>query len=89
MKFDLDECRDCRTGPILKYVEGHSRGIACLHADGNRMATGSSDKSIKIWDIETGQCIMTLNGHADLVRTVQIEQNLAVSGSYDESVRIW
>ena len=53
------------------------------------MATGSSDKSIKIWDIETGQCIMTLNGHADLVRTVQIEQNLAVSGSYDESVRIW
>jgi len=31
--------------------------------DGRRLATGSSDRSVKIWDAESGQKLLTLLGH--------------------------
>jgi len=36
----------------------------------NRIVSGSSDKSIKIWDAETGSLLKTLNGHTNWVESV-------------------
>ena len=32
---------------------------------GNKLASASSDNTIKIWDIATGKCEQTLLGHED------------------------
>ena len=31
--------------------------------DGKNIASGSDDKTIKIWNAQTGQCVSTLTGH--------------------------
>jgi len=32
--------------------------------DGKQIASGSSDKTIKIWDSQSGDCQSTLTGHS-------------------------
>ncbi|EPZ33671.1 hypothetical protein O9G_000446 [Rozella allomycis CSF55] len=77
------------SGECLRTLEGHSRGIACLHSDGRQILTGSSDTTAKLWDLETGACINTYRGHSELVRTVQVDQAAFVTGSYDRSILVW
>ena len=38
--------------------------------DGKRLATGSSDRTVKLWDAATGQETLTLKGHSDSVVSV-------------------
>jgi WD40 repeat protein len=33
--------------------------------DGKNIASGSRDKTIKLWNAQTGQCVSTLTGHSD------------------------
>lgn len=34
-------------------------GLA-FSADGQRIVTGSTDETIKLWDVQTGECLKTL-----------------------------
>ena len=46
---------------------GHQRYINALCVlPGNKLASGSNDKTIKIWNIATGKCEQTLLGHERL-----------------------
>ncbi|CAG8645952.1 377_t:CDS:10 [Funneliformis caledonium] len=45
----------------MASLEGHSGSITCLHFENNHIVSGSSDKTMKHWDMETGQCILTLD----------------------------
>ncbi|MCK4650541.1 WD40 repeat domain-containing protein, partial [Candidatus Babeliales bacterium] len=57
------------------------------------LASGSDDKTIKIWDIETGQCIKILMGHTEFIRAVKFHPNpklkILASGSNDKTIKIW
>jgi WD40 repeat protein len=57
-----------------------------------RLASGSSDKTIRLWDPETGKCLTgLLKGHSDFVYSVAFSPDgkwLAL-GSGDHTVRIW
>lgn len=47
-------------------LKGHSSIVYCLSYNnpyGNKVATGSFDKTCKIWSAETGECLLTLNKH--------------------------
>lgn len=58
--------------------------------DVNILASGSVDKTIKIWDINTGQCLQTLEGHTeDILSLVFIDDTTLASGSRDGTIRIW
>lgn len=79
-----------RRGRCTKKVfQGHSDGIMCLQFDDNMLATGSYDRTIKIWDIESGQEIRTLVGHDLGVRALMFDDQKLISGSLDKSLKIW
>jgi WD40 repeat protein len=59
--------------------------------NGQYLATGSGDRTIKIWDIETGQILQTLTGHLNRVLSVSYSPDgkLLISGSGDETIKLW
>ncbi len=77
----------------VKTLTGHSdwvRSVA-ISPDGQTLASGSSDRTIKIWNRSTGKLIRTLTGHSDTVNSVAFSpdgQSLA-SGSDDNYINIW
>ena len=58
-----------------------------IHND--MLFTGSSDNTVKIWDIKTLTCIQTLTGHYDWIRCMIIHNNALFTASYDHTVKIW
>ncbi|KAL2886900.1 Vegetative incompatibility protein HET-E-1 [Ceratocystis lukuohia] len=77
----------------LRTLEGHADMVASVtfSNDGQRLASGSGDKTVKIWDATSGACVQTLEGHAKVVTSVTFSndgQRLA-SGSWDNTVKIW
>ncbi|XP_003738353.1 lissencephaly-1 homolog [Galendromus occidentalis] len=55
------------------------------------LASGSRDKSIKIWDASTGQCLLTLTGHDNWVRDLKFHPGgkYLLSASDDKTVKVW
>ena len=63
----------------------------CFSADGTRIASGSADKSVKVWDAATGEAVLTLEGHSGRVTSVcfSADGTRIASGSADKSVKVW
>ncbi|KAN0065163.1 Lissencephaly-1 [Thecaphora frezii] len=59
-------------------------------APGQFIATGSRDKTIKVWD-SAGQCLKTLSGHDNWVRGLAFAPNgkFLLSVSDDKTMRVW
>lgn len=55
------------------------------------IATGSADKTIRLWDPSTGKCTRVLHGHSGAVRGLAVHPTkpLLVSVSSDRTVRLW
>ncbi len=74
-------------------LSGHSSFVNSLaiSPDGKILASGSWDKTIKIWNLETGEFIGTLTGHSDRVNSVAIsgDGKMLASGSSDETIKFW
>ncbi|QSL65103.1 hypothetical protein MERGE_002408 [Pneumocystis wakefieldiae] len=45
----------------IATLESHMDEITALHFIGNVLVSGSSDKTLKQWDLETGKCVQTLD----------------------------
>ena len=46
----------------------------------NTIASGSNDKSVKLWDIRNGRCTSTFNDHDSKVNSVCLRGDRLVSG---------
>ena len=73
-----------------------SRGTAiCLSVafspNGELVASGSSDYTVRIWDVKTGQLQRELKGHSSTVSSLSFSPNSArvASGSWDNTIRVW
>ena len=51
-------------GPMIRTLSGHSDRVmsVALSADGSRALSGSSDNTLKLWDLITGDCLATFCG---------------------------
>src|SRR5439155_9657849 len=83
---------DLATGQELRTLRGHAGGIfsVAYSPDGQRLATSSEDKTIKIWD-RSGKELLTLQGHTQSVWTVAFspDSQKIASGGFDRTVRLW
>ena len=77
----------------LQTLEGHSRGVnsVAFSHDSARLASGSGDGTVKIWDASSGACLQTLEGHSQGVNSVAFSHDSArfASASEDGTVKIW
>jgi WD40 repeat protein len=89
----LHACLDAPGGPLLRTLKGHSfwaNGVA-VTPDGTLAVSASSDRTLKVWNLETGRELRTLEGHSDSVcgAAVTPDGKLAVSASADRTLKVW
>ncbi len=74
-------------------LKGHKNRVWSVDYsyDGKFIASGSWDKTIKIWNAKTGDCIQTLKGHEGYVYGVAFSPDgkTLVSGGDDCTVKLW
>src|SRR5207248_1577856 len=81
--------------PVLTLY-GHADAVyaVTVSPDGRRAATGSFDKTVKLWDLSTGKELRTLagpSGHQGLVLSVAFapDGNRLASGGVDNAAKLW
>ena len=72
---------------------GHKYSVNSVVFSPNRrrIASGSSDGTIRVWDAESGADVAVMRGHKDVVTSVAYgpDGHRIASGSWDETVRVW
>jgi eukaryotic-like serine/threonine-protein kinase len=74
-------------------LKGHTDKVlsVAFSADGKRIASGSQDGTVKVWDAHTGKAALTLKGHNGPVYSVAFSADgkRIASGSEDRTVKVW
>ena len=74
-------------------LQGHTDGVnsVAFSPDGQTLASGSYDNTIRLWDVATGESLKILTGHTYEVNSVSFspEGQTLASGSGDNTVRLW
>ncbi len=84
---------DPQSGTILQSLEGHTDDVLSvdISPNGQQIASGSLDGTVKVWDMTSGDLLQTLFGHDGGVTAVSFSNNgeIIVSGSEDYSMIFW
>ncbi|KAH7343344.1 cell division control protein 4 [Rhizoctonia solani] len=102
------------TGELMLHLEGHKGGVWALAVSSSSpsvphatdfLVSGSTDRTVRIWDLSTGECTHVFGGHTSNVRCLTIvnpvwtdvdgrkekwpKHTLIVTGSRDQTLRVW
>jgi WD40 repeat protein len=70
---------DMETGRVTHTLRGHTNIVQSIafSPDGSRLASGGSDRSIRLWDTDTGDLALTLSQPGELIAG---SRNLGIPG---------
>jgi len=78
---------------LANTLTGHSKQVysVAISPDGQILASGSVDNTIKLWSLSNGKPLRTLSGHSSKVRSLAISPDgqKIVSGSWDGTIKLW
>lgn len=78
---------------LMRVISGHAGWVRSLAVDvGNQwFASGSADRTIKLWDLATGTLKLTLTGHIGAVRGLVVSERhpYLFSVGEDKQVKCW
>lgn len=82
------------SGDELLTLEGHRNvvyAIAFNNPYGDKVITGSFDKTCKLWNCESGQLLHTYRGHATEIVCLSFNPHgtTLATGSMDNTARLW
>lgn len=79
--------------PGPRTLVGHSWQVYSVEfsSDGKFVASGSFDRSVRLWNVATGREERAFLGHTKRIRTVTFSPDGGVlaSGAWDNTVRLW
>jgi WD40 repeat protein len=81
---------DTRSGQRLHLLTGHQNTAECLafSPDGRWLATGSHDRTIRIWDVSTGDVEHVMPTHQSKIRSLAFSPDGQTIASGDKEGRI-
>ncbi|MFM9458426.1 nSTAND1 domain-containing NTPase [Streptomyces europaeiscabiei] len=89
----VESLRSAAALPVHRRLFGHTDEVRAVafSPDRNTLATGSADKTVRLWDPATGKTRTTLKGHTDQVTSVAYspDGHTLATGSADKTVRLW
>ncbi len=90
------------TGELVRTLTGHQDSIHAIaiapitsshHTPvrGHLIASGSADRTVRLWHLETGEHLATFRGHSHTVTalTFTTSGEMIVSASLDKTIKIW
>ncbi|WWC72565.1 uncharacterized protein I206_106527 [Kwoniella pini CBS 10737] len=94
---------DTSGGNLRQRLDGHEGGVWTLEYKNNTLVSGSTDRTVRIWDLEELKEVHVFNGHTSTVRCLQMVEPVwnekekewqppypvIVTGSRDATLRVW
>jgi len=77
----------------LKTLSGHLAVVqsVAFSPDGQRIVTGSDDRTAKVWEVANGRELLTLKGHSAPIESVAVspDSQRIATGSRDQTIKVW
>jgi WD40 repeat protein/serine/threonine protein kinase len=83
---------DVATGRHLHSFNGHRGSVHSIFfsRDGQLLLSGSSDGTLRLWQITTGECLCILRGDGSPVGTVALSPDATLAvGTHGTSIQVW
>ena len=76
-----------------RILTGHALPIGVLDftTDSKKLASGSQDGTVIVWDVETEKPLVTLTGHTGFIKGLRFLEDgkTLISGGNDGTIRLW